>query len=70
MRLDLHGHLPHAAWRVFTRASDAYYDRKKTIVVTPPQDRDKLYEFPHGVDNIPTLTAWYCEPIILVTKLL
>ena len=38
MKLDLHGHSVHAAWRIFnTRITDAYYAKQKTIVVVTGQ---------------------------------
>ena len=38
MKLDLHGHNIHAAWRIFnTRITDAYYNKQRTVVVVTGQ---------------------------------
>ena len=62
MKLDLHGFSVHAAWRVFnTRVTDAYYDKKKTIVVITGQGQI-MHEFQTWCGQHPYITAWYCEP--------
>ena len=58
MKLDLHGHTVHAAWRVFnTRITDAYYRKQKSVVVITGQGAI-MYEFQVWASNHPHVRSY------------
>jgi len=58
MKLDLHGHSIHAAWRIFnTRITDAYYNKQRTVVVVTGQGAI-MHEFQSWCAQHPHVIAW------------
>jgi len=62
MKLDLHGHNVHAAWRIFnTRITDAYYDKHKTVMVVTGQGAI-MHEFQSWCGQHPHIKSWTNAP--------
>lgn len=62
MKLDLHGYTTHNAWHAFNSAvSDAYYMKRKTIVVITGQGAI-MREFNVWASNHPHVRSWTNAP--------
>ena len=62
MKLDLHGHTIHAAWRIFnTRITDAYYNKQRTVVVVTGQGAI-MHEFQAWAAQHPHIKSWTNSP--------
>ena len=62
MKLDLHGHNVHAAWRLFnTRITDAYYDKHRTVEVVTGQGAI-MHEFQTWCGQHPHIKSWTNAP--------
>lgn len=58
MQIDLHGQTIHAAWRIFnTRVTDAYYNKRRTVVVITGQGAI-MREFQTWCAQHPHVKTW------------